>query len=232
MTAARRIVGREAWLAARRALLEDEKAFTRARDALAERRRSLPLVRVEKKYHFDTESGRRTLGELFDGRHQLIVQHFMFGPDWEAGCPSCSFWADSFDGNEAHLAARQTTFTAVSNAPLEKLLAYRERMGWSFPWVSAVDAEFSRDFGVTFRPADAATATYNYGPRPPGMEELPGISVFLRDGDGGVLHSYSTYARGLDPMNAAYQLLDLTPLGRDEDRDERPMQWLKRHDEY
>lgn len=227
-----RIVSREEWLAARKALLDDEKAFTRARDALAERRRRLPVVRVEPEYRFETTEGVKSLAELFNGRRQLIIQHFMFGEGWEAGCPSCSFWADGFDRVTDHLAARDTAFVVVSNAALDKLLAYRDRMGWTFDWVSTANDSFSRDFDVTFRPEDAATARYNYAPKANPMTELPGISVFVALDDGGVAHSYSTYARGLDPMNPAYQLLDLTPLGRGEDETTPPMSWLKRRDEY
>ncbi len=186
------ITDRESWRRARTALLAEEKAFTAARDRLSAARRALPLVRVDTPYTFDTEAGPQSLADLFAGRGQLIVYHFMFAPDWQEGCPSCSFWADSFNGVDVHLAARDTAFVCVSNAPLARLLAYRDRMGWSFQWVSARDSVFSVDFGVTF--PDAAPGPhggYNYTDQAR-MEELPGVSVFTRLRDGGVAHSYST----------------------------------------
>jgi predicted dithiol-disulfide oxidoreductase (DUF899 family) len=226
------IVSREEWLAARQALLEKEKAFTRQRDELSAARRELPLVRIETDYAFDSEDGEKSLVDLFDGRKQLFVYHFMFGIDWEEGCPSCSFWTDNFDGIGAHLAARETAFCCVSNAPLETLLAYRERMGWSFPWVSARDSAFSKDFGVTFPDrTDPAGRGYNYTGEVWG-EEMPGLSTFLRLEDGGVAHAYSAYSRGLDIINGAYNMLDLTPLGRHEEGLEWPMAWVRRHDRY
>ena len=223
-----RIVTRDAWLAERRALLAEEKAFTRARDALSARRRMQPMVRIEKDYRFDTEAGEARLADLFAGRRQLIIYHFMYGADWQEGCPSCSFWADNFEGIGIHLSHRDTTLIAVSKAPLEKLLAYRARMGWSFPWASAGDSGFNEDFGVTF---DGPGGEYNYAPRTGNHSELPGISVFLNHG-GDVLHSYSAYSRGLDMLNGAYHYLDLTPLGRHEDGLPWPMAWLRRHDRY
>ena len=219
------VVGRDQWLEERVKLLAAEKALTRQRDELSAARRELPWVEVTDAYHFDTVEGPRTLNELFDGRSQLIVYHFMFGPDWDEGCPSCSFWADNYNGTEAHLAARDTTLLAVSRAPLAKLMAYRDRMGWSFPWVSSLGSSFNYDFGVTM------AETYNYAPVATPMEESPGLSVFaLRDDR--VFHTYSCYARGLDSFNAAYALLDLTPKGRDEDGLPWTMAWLRRHDQY
>lgn len=225
-------VSREEWLDARRALLQREKAFTRERDALSALRRELPLVKVEPPYLFRTETGAQSLLDLFGNNKQLIIYHFMFGPDWQEGCPSCSFWADNLDGIDAHLAARDTAFACVSNASLEKLLAYRKRLGWNFNWVSAEDTSFSADFAVSFHEGDESlTGTgYNYSGNIYG-KEMPGISVFIRDGDT-VLHSYSTYSRGLDMMNGAYHMLDLTPLGRQEDGLDGTMSWLRRRDAY
>ena len=225
-----RIVDRAQWLSERRALLAEEKAHMRAGDALAEKRRALPWVRVEGEYLFDTVRGRETLADLFAGKGQLAIYHFMFGKDWEQGCKSCSFWADTFDGIDVHLAARDTRFLCTSNAPLDRLLAYRARMGWRFDWVSAVDGAFSEDFGVTFpemRPGPAGG--YNYTDAVPN-DEMPGISVFARLEDGGIAHAYSTYGRGVEAINGAYHLLDLTPKGRDEGGE--GMSWLRRRDEY
>jgi len=221
------------WLDARRKLLDDEKAFQKARDALAIRRRELPWRKLKTDYTFDTEDGPKSLTELFGSASQLLVYHFMFHPDWAQGCKSCSLWADSYNGSVQHLQARDVTLLAVSRAPLEKLHAYRQRMGWGFPWVSSAGNSFNFDFGVSFTPEqlEAGDFEYNYrraGGRP---EELPGISVFVRDGDT-VYHTYSTYARGLDPYNATYQLLDIVPKGRDEEALPYPQDWVRRHDEY
>ncbi|HSF94296.1 MAG TPA: thioredoxin family protein [Thermohalobaculum sp.] len=228
------IVSREEWLAARTRLLEDEKAFTRARDALSARRRALPWVRVEKDYRFRTPDGEKTLGDLFGPHSQLIVSHFMFGPDWEQGCPSCSFWADGYNGLEVHMAHRDAGFVAVSNTAPEKIGAYRQRMGWSFPWVSSLGSEFNRDFQVSFTEADKVDGEvyYNYARRRFPASEAPGISVFYKPEPGTVVHTYSTYARGLDMLNAAYHLMDLLPKGRDEDGLDFTMAWLRRRDEY
>lgn len=225
-----RIVDRAQWLSERRALLAEEKAHMRAGDALVEKRRALPWVRVEGEYLFDTVRGRETLADLFAGKGQLAIYHFMFGEDWEQGCKSCSFWADTFDGIDVHLAARDTRFLCTSNAPLDRLLAYRARMGWRFDWASAVDGAFSEDFGVTFpemRPGPAGG--YNYTDAV-SNDEMPGISVFARLEDGGIAHAYSTYGRGVEAINGAYHLLDLTPKGRDEGGE--GMHWLRRRDEY
>lgn len=229
-----RIVSREEWLTARRAHLEDEKAFTRARDALSARRREMPAVRVEKDYRFQTSSGPVGLGDLFAGCKQLIVKHFMFGPDWDEGCPSCSFWADGYSGLEDHLAHRDTAFVAVSNTSLDKIDAYRARMGWTFRWVSSLGSDFNRDFNVSFTEDElqTGTAVYNFARKRFPSTEAPGLSVFLQSEDGSVAHTYSTYARGLDMMNSAYHLLDLTPLGRHEDGLDYPMAWLRRRDQY
>ncbi|MBM3492259.1 MAG: DUF899 domain-containing protein [Alphaproteobacteria bacterium] len=212
------VVARAEWLVHRAALLRAEKEFTRARDRLNAQRRALPWVAVDKRYMFETPDGRQNLAELFAGRSQLIVYHFMFHPDWQEGCPSCSFWADNFTGAVVHLAARDVTLLAVSRAQLAKLAAYRSRLGWSFPWVSSFGSDFNRDFGVAFTPeeAKARAPLYNYGTRPVVNEELPGLSVFHKAAGGAIHHTYSTYARGLDMLNGAYHLLDLTPKGRDE----------------
>jgi predicted dithiol-disulfide oxidoreductase (DUF899 family) len=227
------VVDRETWLGARLELLDREKELTRLRDELSRQRRALPWVRIEKPYVFATPDGSRSLAELFDGRRQLVVYHFMYGPEWDEGCPSCSFWADSYDGIGVHLAHRDTTLIAVSRAPLKQLLAYRARMGWSFPWVSSLGSDFNIDFHVSFTEEQRQQgATYNFAPADSPGEEAPGLSVFARDDDGAVYHTYSCYARGLDPFNSAYQLLDLTPLGRNEDQLPWSMAWLRRHDQY
>lgn len=225
------LVSRQEWLEQRRALLVEEKAHTRAREALAAKRRALPMVAVEKHYEFESERGVETLPELFRGRSQLVVYHFMFGPDWEQGCPSCSFWADNFSGIDVHLAARDTTFIAASNAPLATLVAYRERMGWRFDWVSARTNDFGVDFGVTFPDKRPGEQGYNYGQAPFG-EEMPGLSAFRRLDDGTVAHTYSTYSRGLDAFNSAYHLLDFTSKGRDEAELPFTMAWVRRRDQY
>jgi predicted dithiol-disulfide oxidoreductase (DUF899 family) len=220
----------EEHLAARTRLLEREKQLTRLRDELAAERHRLPWTPVTAAYRFHTEAGETDLAGLFGGRSQLLVYHFMFGPDWEEGCPSCSFWADSFDGLPVHLAHRDVAFTAISRAPLDRLLAYRRRMGWTFPWVSSANSTFNADFGVSFEPG-AAGATYNFRPIADPGDELPGLSAFaLRDGV--VYHTYSCYSRGIDAINAAYQLLDLAPQGRDEGAEPHAQAWVRRHDRY
>ena len=228
------IVSRDQWVAARRRLLAKEKEFLRLRDQLSSERRELPWARVEKRYVFEGTAGMETLADLFAGRSQLIVYHFMFAPEWEAGCKSCSFWADNYNGIVAHLNQRDVSLAAVSRAPLAKLRSFATRMGWSFKWVSSADTDFNYDFHVSFRPEDVArgAAEYNYAPYQGSMTDLPGFSVFLRDESGSVFHTYSTYSRGLDPMNAAYQLLDLVPKGRDEAGLPQSMAWLKLHDLY
>jgi len=225
-----RIVSHDEWLQARKALLAEEKQFTRARDELTRRRRELPWERVETEYVFEGENGPETLAELFSGRSQLVVYHFMFGPDDDVGCKHCSFWADNFDPIVIHLAARDTTMVAISRAPLGKLLAYRRRMGWSFPWLSSSGNSFNADLGVAFEPDQLAEPAYNYG-MPPGFPDREGVSVFFRDADGAILHTYSAYARGIDLLNTAYNYIDLTPKGRAEE-DRGPQYWVERHDEY
>jgi predicted dithiol-disulfide oxidoreductase (DUF899 family) len=228
-----KVVPHDEWIEARKAFLAREKEFSRLREALARDRRDLPWESVAKEYVFDGAAGKATLLDLFDGCGQLIVYHFMFPPEWDEGCPHCSFWADSFDGSPAHLRARDAAFAAVSRATFGKLAAYQQRMGWSFPWYSSGETDFNYDFGVSF-PADAVaagTAVYNYGSAP-GFEDREGISTFVRDGQGQVFHTYSTYARGIDPVNSTYQLLDLTAKGRDEPAEGNPQFWVRRHDEY
>jgi predicted dithiol-disulfide oxidoreductase (DUF899 family) len=226
-------VSHEEWLKARLELLAAEKEFTRQRDALTRRRMAMPWERVEKSYRFEGPNGPLSLADLFEGRSQLIVYHFMLGPDWEEGCKSCSFWADNFDGIPIHLNHRDVTFTAVSRAPLAKIEAYKKRMGWSFPWVSSYGSDFNYDFHVTFTKEQLAAGKvdYNYG-LVEGYEELPGLSVFYNNDRGEVFHTYSCYARGIDMVNGAYQLLDLVPKGRDEDGFEFSMEWVRRHDQY
>jgi predicted dithiol-disulfide oxidoreductase (DUF899 family) len=228
------VVSREQWIAARKRLLEREKELTRQAAELARARRELPWQRVDKAYAFETPEGPRSLEELFAGKSQLVVYHFMFAPEWEQGCPSCSFWADNFDGTEAHLAARDVRFTAVSRAPLPKLTAYAQRLGWSFPWASSHGNDFNFDFGVSFRPEDYAAGqpSYNYEPLAGKHTEREGLSVFYKEACGTVFHTYSCYARGIDALNTAYQVLDLVPRGRDEGGLSYPMAWVKRHDEY
>jgi len=229
-----RVVPHEEWIEARKRFLAEEKDFTRARDRLSARRRELPWERVEKNYVFDGPDGKETLTDLFAGRSQLIVYHFMFDPGWDAGCKSCSFWADNFNGIIVHLAHRDVTMVAVSRAPLDKLMAYRERMGWTFKWVSSFGSDFNRDYHVSHTPEELAQgeAEYNYTRQKPYASEAPGISVFWNDGRGGMFHTYSCYARGLDMLNGAYHLLDLVPKGRDEANLPFHSGWLRRHDEY
>jgi predicted dithiol-disulfide oxidoreductase (DUF899 family) len=228
------VVSGEQWLAARRKLLAREKELTRLRDEIARERRALPWVRVEKNYLFDTPEGQRTLADLFEGRRQLLVQHFMFAPGWEEGCKSCSFMADHTDGANVHLQQRDVTFVAISRAPLPDIERFRKRMGWQFKWVSSYGTDFNRDFGVTFTPEEVASGEvyYNYGAWRFPHEELPGISVFHRNEAGEVCHTYSTYGRGVEVMMHTYNLLDLTPMGRDEDHLNFTMEWVRHHDRY
>jgi len=224
----------EQWLAARRELLREEKEFTKLRDRLSARRRELPWVKVEKTYRFDSPPGQLTLADLFEGRGQLIVQHFMFGPGWEEGCKSCSFMMDHFNPTVPHLKARDVSFAAISHAPLAEILPFKARMGWSVNWVSAHGTDFNHDFHVSFTEKEmtAGKVYYNYGLREFPVEEAPGISVFARDAAGNVYHTYSTYGRGVETIMATYNLLDLVPKGRDEDGLEYGMEWLRYHDRY
>jgi predicted dithiol-disulfide oxidoreductase (DUF899 family) len=225
------VATREEWLSARKALLAEEKEFTRARDALSAKRRELPWVRIDKPYRFEGPEGTLSLSDLFGPNRQLIVQHFMFAPEWEKPCKSCSFWADGYNGIVAHLAQRDTAFVAVSRAPIEKLEARKRQMGWTFPWVSSGNGDFNYDFAVSFREGQADGATYNYQPKQGAMTDLPGMSAFVKV-DRAVYHAYSCFARGLDLLNSAYNYLDLTPLGRQEDGLPFPMSWVKLRDEY
>jgi predicted dithiol-disulfide oxidoreductase (DUF899 family) len=195
---------------------------------------AMPWERVEKAYAFEGASGRLTLEDLFEGRSQLLVYHFMLGPDWEEGCKSCSFWADNFNGIPIHLAHRDVTFTAISRAPLEKIDAYRGRMGWSFPWVSSYGSDFNFDYQASATPEEIAAgrAYYNFEIRQNRVSEMVGVSVFYRSGPGEVYHTYSCYGRGVEMVNAAYHFLDLVPKGRDEDGFRFPMEWVRRHDQY
>jgi predicted dithiol-disulfide oxidoreductase (DUF899 family) len=227
------VVSPEKWLAARREFLREEKEFSRARDKIAARRRELPWVIVDKAYTFDSSDGPVSLADLFKGRSQLIVYHYMLGADWEEGCRGCSFVSDHFDGALPHVGARDVSFAAVSIAPLEKIQQFKERMGWKFNWVSSQGTTFNRDFRVSFTPeeVEAGKADYNFGVNNIGAEEMPGLSVFARGPDGSIYRTYSTYGRGLDLLIGAYNLLDLVPKGRDEDA-EAPMKWVHLHDRY
>jgi predicted dithiol-disulfide oxidoreductase (DUF899 family) len=229
----RPVVTREQWIAERKALLAREKELTRLSDQIARERRALPWVRIDKDYVFDAPEGQRTLADLFDGRRQLMVQHFMLAPGWEQGCKSCSYMADHNDGANVHLAQRDVTLLAISRAPLAEIERFRQRMGWQFKWVSSHGTDFNRDFRVSFTPEEMARgeADYNFGQSPPG-QEMPGVSVFYRDDAGQVFHTYSTYGRGVEVMMHAYNLLDLTPKGRDEDNLRFTMDWVRHHDRY
>ncbi|MGC1858820.1 MAG: thioredoxin family protein [Pseudolabrys sp.] len=228
------IVSPNEWLAARKALLAKEKDFTRARDQLSEARRALPWVKVDKNYVFEGPNGQETLSDLFGGRSQLIVYHFMLGPGWVQGCPSCSFLADHFDGAVIHLRHRDVTFVVVSRAPFAEIEAYKKRMGWKFKWVSSFGSDFNRDFHVSFTPEEKARGKveYNYTMTEFPSEEAPGLSAFAKNDGGEVLHTYSSYARGLDILVGAYNFLDFAPKGRDEGALPWTMAWVRRHDEY
>jgi predicted dithiol-disulfide oxidoreductase (DUF899 family) len=230
-----KVVSHDEWIAARKAHLAEEKAFSHARDALAHKRRELPWEKVERKYVFDTPQGKQSLAELFGGKSQLIIYHFMLGPGWEAGCPSCSFLADHFDGAVVHLAQRDVSFVVVSRAPLAEIETFKRRMGWRFNWVSSFGNDFNSDYQVSFTPEEKASGKvfYNYEfiesfP----SEERPGASVFYKNAAGEILHTYSTYGRGLDILIGTYHFLDLAPKGRDEDGLAWSMAWVRHHDRY
>ena len=227
------IVSHEEWIAARKRFLAKEKEFTHRRDELSRQRQELPWELVKKEYVFEGESGRETLADLFGKRSQLIVYHFMYGPDWEIGCRSCSFWADNFNGIIPHLNERDVSLVAVSRAPLQKLQAQARRFGWTFKWVSSFGNDFNFDYNVSFSPETlgGGDAFYNYGTQKADYPELPGISAFFRDG-GHIYHTYSTYARGLDMLNVAYHYLDIAPKGRDEGGLPFPMEWVKHRIDY
>ncbi|WP_347904664.1 thioredoxin family protein [Pseudomonas purpurea] len=225
------VVSREEWLAARQQHLLHEKAFTRERDKLSAERRALPWVKIDKPYRFQGPNGVLSLADLFGGNSQLIVYHFMFGEGWDEGCPGCSFLSDHIDGANQHLAHHDIALVAVSHAPFEQFQAFKRRMGWQFEWVSSAGDDFNHDFGVLASAAEVAagTATYNYEKTDGAEEELPGLSVFSRNPAGEIFHTYSTYARGLDLLVGAYNFLDLTPKGRNE---EQIMEWVRHHDRY
>ena len=229
-----RVVERGEWLEERKELLKEEKALTRQKEALAAKRRELPLVKVEEDYVFAGKDGPVKLSELFDGMNQLMVYHFMFAPEWSQGCKSCSVIADHYDPTIVHLRHRDTNLVTVSRAPIDQLMAFQKRMGWSFPWVSSAENRFNRDFGVCFTQEELKNplAIYNYVSPPYPITDLPGLSVFVKGDDGTIYHSYSTYARGLDPFINVYNFLDMTPKGRDEDESMRGMAWLRHHDRY
>ncbi len=227
------VVSREEWLEARRALLLREKEATHLRDKVNAERTALPWVKVDKDYTFDTPQGPKSLADLFDGRSQLMVYHFMFGPEWEAGCPGCSFLADHLDGTLPHLNHHDVTLVAVARAPLAKIEAYKQRMGWKFPWVSSFGSDFNFDYHVSFTPEDLAKdkVFYNFSPTAPSdaNDELPGLSAFYRNEKGEVFHTYSSYARGAEEILGTLMILDHAPKGRNEDS---TMDFVKRHDEY
>jgi len=229
-----KVVSRAEWLAARKAFLAQEKQFTKARDELARQRRELPWVKVEKNYVFDGPEGKESLPDLFAGRGQLIVYHFMFGPGWEQGCPSCSLLADHFDGAAVHLAQRDVTLLAVSRAPLAQIDVFKRRMGWRFKWVSSFGSDFNSDYHVSFSQDEIAKGElyYNYQLGRFPSEEAPGASVFYKNASGQIFHTYSTYARGLDILIGAYNFLDLVPKGRDEYALAYTMAWVRHHDRY
>ncbi len=227
-----KIVSEKEWIKARKQLLIKEKKFTQLRDKLSQQRRDLPWKSVDKEYVFTGPDGKQTLSKLFDGRSQLIVYHFMFDSNWEAGCPHCSFWADDFNGIIPHLSHHDVTMIAVSHAPYDKLAAYKKRMGWSFKWVSSYDTDFNFDYHVSFKSEEMKKkkAFYNFTMQDPSISEREGVSVFYKDQTGKVFHTYSTYARGIDLVNTAYNYLDLTPKGRNESQGNQF--WIRRHDEY
>lgn len=228
------VVTKDQWTAARLAHLEAEKAFTRQRDELSRQRRELPWLEIADDYTFVGPNGPVALADLFEGRGQLVMNHFMMGPGWEEGCPSCSFWADNYSGTTKHLAARDTTLVAVSRATLPEITAYKTRMGWDFPWYSSADSSFNFDMGASFTAAEIATGErlYNYQTQLPHGDESPGMSIFIKDADDRVFLTYQTFSRGLDMLNGTYHMLDLTPKGRDEDELPWGMAWLQRHDQY
>jgi len=229
------IVTYDEWEKACREHLVKEKEFTQLRDQLSKTRRELPWTKIQKEYQFNTSAGRKSLSDLFEGKSQLIIYHFMFGPDWEDGCPSCSFWADNFNNINAHLNARDINLIAVSRAPLKKLQTYKERMEWTFNWVSSFENDFNTDFGVTFTEDEmnkSSPAFYNFKTAGFPVSEAPGSSVLYKNESGEIFRTYSCYARGLDILNGAYNFIDITPKGRDEDDLPMSMAWVRQHDKY
>ena len=228
------IVSKNEWIEARKVLLKKEKEFTKLRDQLSQQRRNLPWVAVDKEYVFDGPNGKETLSELFDGRSQRIVYHFMYDPTWDVGCPSCSFWADNFNDIIVHLNQRDVAMIAISKAPYNKIAAYKKRMVWDFKWVSSFDTDFNFDYHVSFTQEELTKkkAFYNFISQDPSASEREGLSVFYKDPSGKIFHTYSAYERGIDILNNTYNYLDLVPKGRDEDGYDFPMAWVRRHDEY
>jgi len=229
-----KVVSQAEWLAARKELLKKEKELTRQKDAISAERRQLPWVKVEKNYVFDGPNGKVTLVDLFDGKSQLVIYHFMFGPDWEEGCPSCSFNMDHTDGALPHLGQRDVSFAAISRARYPKLAAFKNRMGWRFRWVSSNANDFNGDYHVAFTKEELAAGKvdYNYGMNEFPSEEAPGISVFYKDENGNIFHTYSAYARGTESTVGTYNYLDYVPKGRDEDSLPFTMAWVRHHDRY
>ena len=229
-----KVVSQQEWLAARKELLAAEKEFTRQRDALSAKRRELPWIKVEKNYTFDGPSGKVPLADLFRDKSQLIIYHFMLGPGWEQGCPSCSFLGDHFDGSLVHLNARDIAFSAVSRATMPEIAAFKKRMGWKFPWVSSNQNDFNHDYHVSFTKEELAQGQvdYNYAKQKFPSEEAPGLSVFTKNAAGEIFHTYSTYGRGLDILLGAYNFMDMAPKGRDEEGLAHGMAWVRHHDRY
>lgn len=229
-----KVVPPSEWLAARKELLKKEKEFSHLRDELNRQRRELPWEKVEKVYTFEGSSGKETLGELFGGKSQLLMYHFMFGPEWKEGCPACSLLSDHIDGTVAHLAARDVNLVVVSRASLAQIEAFKKRMGWKFKWVSSLGSEFNFDYHVSFTKEEVSKGKleYNYGPRAFQKDEGPGVSAFAKDSAGNVFHTYSTFARGLDILIGAYNWMDLAPRGRDEEGLPYTMAWVRHHDKY
>ena len=232
-TSEHQVVPEREWLAARKRLLVKEKKFSRLRDQLARDRRNLPWVKVEKEYVFEGPDGKESLADLFRGRSQLVVYHFMFGPGWKVGCPHCSFWVDHYDSVGVHLAARDTSLAVVSRASWKEIAPFKKRMGWRFKWVSSLHNDFNFDYYVSFTREQMRSGRqfYNYANLKMGIDEREGVSAFYREKGGDILHTYSTYARGIDLLNTTYNLLDLTAMGRDEHPD-RPQDWVRYHDKY
>jgi predicted dithiol-disulfide oxidoreductase (DUF899 family) len=229
----RKVVSQKEWLVARKRLLAKEKRLSKIRDELNSERRRLPWVKIEKEYVFEGPGGKLKLGDLFDGKSQLLIYHFMFGPGWKEGCPSCSFWADHFDSVNIHIGQRDTSFAVVSRAPVEKIERFKKRLGWQFKWVSSFHSDFNFDFGVSFTPEEVARGVvpYNYEAFAQKIDEKQGLSAFYRDKNGDIYHTYSTYERGIDLMNTTYNFLDLTAKGRDE-HDSDAQDWVRHHDKY
>ncbi|HEV8542101.1 MAG TPA: thioredoxin family protein [Verrucomicrobiae bacterium] len=228
-----RVVSEKEWLAARKRLLIKEKGFSKLRDQLNQQRRDLPWVKVSKEYVFDSPEGKQTLADLFCGKSQLIVYHFMFGPGWREGCPHCSFWADHFDSANIHLGQRDTTLAVISRAPWKEIKPFKKRMGWRFRWLSSNQSDFNFDFHVSFTPEEIRSGKlfYNYGPLAMEIDEREGVSAFYKDAKGNIYHTYSSYARGIDLLNTTYNFLDLTAKGRDENP-EQTQDWVRYHDKY